>query len=216
MPLQRHTLKPRDTLWISVEVIVAYSCDSPPEVKSSKIRGLRQFAFIVGHEYDVDVMVDEAKRVPCQQLDCDYAARHDYDIKIFVSDTIGLGLGIGNWGTGTAGWSFPATEETQTLETPCICCDDTLEGKRMYLESKDIQRRALDSVSLIIGFSALASAIALSVVYFDHPSSLGKIFLSGVSFVLFSSVLVALRRVLALVTRRKHERDAVKRAEPMA
>ncbi len=216
MPLQRHKLKPRDTLWVSVEIIVAFSCDSAPEVKSTKIRGLKQFAFIIGHEYDIEVLVDDSRRLPCQQSGCGNAVRYDYVVKVFVSDTVGLGLGIGNWGTGTGGWSFPATEENQKLATPCICCDDRFEESRVLPESKQIQQRGSDSTPLIIGFSILASAIALSVVYFDHPSNLGKIFLSGVSLSLFASVFVTLRRIVTFIKRSKHERNEPWRMEPMA
>ena len=75
MPLHRHKFKPRNTLWISVAIIVAYFCDSPPEVRSTKIRGLKNFAFIFGHEYDIESMVDDVRQLTCEQNDCNKAIR---------------------------------------------------------------------------------------------------------------------------------------------
>lgn len=214
MPLHRHKFKPRNTLWISVEIIVAHSCESPPEVKSTKIRGFKNFAFIFGHEYDIEAMIDDYKQLTCQQTGCNNAMKYECVIKTFVSETVGLGLGIGNWGTGTAGWSFDATEQEQRLTTPCICCDNKLEQKSIFQAPKVIDQRAYDSISLIAGLSVLAFAIALSILYFDHPSNLGKIFLYGVSTASAASVSVTLLRIIEYLKRSKHKNKQTKQAEP--
>ena len=205
MPLHRHKFKPRNTLWISVEIIVAFFCDSPPEIKSTKIRGLKNFAFIFGHEYDIEALIDDYKQVTCERPDCSNAIQYECVFKTFVSETVGLGLGIGNWGTGTAGWSCDATEEEQKLITPCICCDKELEKKRVVQAPIWVEQRAYDSISLIAGLSVLAFAIALSILYFDHPSNLGKIFLYGASTASAISVVVTILRVIQYLKRSKHE-----------
>ncbi len=213
MPLQRHKFKPRNTLWISVEIIVDHSCESPPEVKSTKIRGLKNFAFIFGHEYDIEVMVHDYTKLTCQQPDCSNAVQYECVIKTLVSDTVGVGFGMGNWGTGLAAWSFEATEQEQKLTTPCICCDSKVEQKSMVQALKGIDQCAYDSISLIAGLSVMAFAIALSILYFDHPSNLGKIFFYGVSTASTASVLVTLIRIIEFVKRSKHDRDKTKPTE---
>jgi hypothetical protein len=184
---------------------VAYFCESPPEIKSTKIRGLKNFAFIFGHEYDIEALIDDYKQVTCEQPGCSNAIQYECVFKTYVSEMVGFGLGIGNWGTGTAGWSFEATEQEQKLMTPCICCDKELEKKRVVQAPVWVEQRAYDSISLIAGLSVLAFAIALSILYFDHPSNLGKIFLYGASTASAVSVVVTILRVIQYLKRSKHE-----------
>jgi hypothetical protein len=205
MPLQRHKFKPADTDWITVEIVVAYSCESPPKVESTKISGLKQFGFILSSEYDIEVMVDDYWRHSCDRAGCQTAFQYDFDVKLFVADIVGLGLNLGSWGTGTAGWRFPTTEEQHSLSTACICCDDKLEEKRMLAEAAASVRRRPDASALIIGFSAIAAAGVLSVVYVDHPNHLGISFLWICSFALLTSLLVIMRRLAARMRRRKTE-----------
>jgi hypothetical protein len=116
--------KPADTVWISIEIVVTYSCDEIPKVERVKIRGLQQFGLILSSEYDIEVFVHAARRIPCDiGGGCRDAVEYEFDTKVFVSDVIGLGIGIGKLGTGTAGWTSRSTEEHLTFRTECVCCD---------------------------------------------------------------------------------------------
>jgi hypothetical protein len=192
MPLQRHTLKPKNVLWASAEVIVSYSCASEPTVASTKVRGLKGFAIGFGHEYDIEAAVEDSTRLPCAKDGCHNAIRYQYIVKSFVAETVGIGLNIGNWGTGTAGWTFPATEEVFHFEAPCICCDE--KG-----EPRTVQRTepAPNALAMIAAFALLATANTLSVLYIDHPSNLGRIFLNAELGGLIVSAVVTISRVLA-------------------
>lgn len=115
-------LKPSQTLLAKVEVKVSYSCEQPPTKEDVTVTGLEQFAFILGHKYEMDADVEDFEEAPCQMEGCERPILYRFNVRIGVRDSIGIGFGIGSWGAFVAGWRSETTEDVFPCETDCICC----------------------------------------------------------------------------------------------
>jgi hypothetical protein len=155
----------------------------------------------------MDAFVDDYTRHSCSKAGCETAFGYEFNLRISVADKIGIGIGLGSLGTGTAGWDYPADDELLLLETPCVCCDNEIAAKRMVTEAFEPQSRRFDATSLILGLSALGTGTAFSVVYFEHPSNLGKAYLTAVACGLAASAYGLLVRLAARTRRRRHKTD---------
>jgi hypothetical protein len=200
--------KPADTVWINVEIVVTYSCNEIPKVERVKIRGLKQFGLILSSEYDIEVFVHAARRRRCDiGGDCRDAVEYEFDTKVFVSDVIGLGIGIGKIGTGTAGWTSPSTEEQRTFKTECICCDAEQASPMAGLSVITIVPSTPTATSWFIGFAALSTALTLAALNFDQPSVIPKLVLYGTAVGAVASLSVAVARVVAFLRRGRRQSE---------
>lgn len=203
MPVSIFNFKPARTLWINIEIIVTYSCNEPPKVERVKIRGLKQFGLIFSSEYDVEVFVHAARKSPCDiGNDCDDAVEYEFDTKVFVSDVIGLGIGIGKLGTGTLGWTCKSTEEQRTFKTECVCCDAEQAKALAGLNVINIIQSTPSATSWFIGFAMLSTALTLAAFNFAQPSIIPKLFLYGTAVGAVASLGVAVTRMVVFVRRR--------------
>lgn len=205
MPVDIYRFKPLSTDWVGVEIVVTYTCKSEPKVERVRISGIKQFGLILSHEYDIDAFVDTFLQISCEELDgCHHPLRYAFKIKCLVSDVIGIGLGLGNLGTGTAGWRSTSTEEELRFETKCICCDGEA-GKAvapLHLAFKQIDSPR-SATPLVVGSSALAVAFTAAVLNFDHPSLLPKFFVYGLGSGALAAALVILQRLRSFTLRRR-------------
>ncbi len=199
--------KPANTLWISVEIIVTYSCDEIPKVERVKTRGLKQFGLILSSEYDIEVFMHAARRRPCEiGGECREAVEYEFDTKVFVSDVIGFGIGIGKLGTGTAGWTSRASEEQRTFKTECVCCDAEQPRPTRGLSVINIVPSTTTATAWFIGFATLSTALALAALNLDQPSMIPRFVLYGTAVGAVASLGVAVARVVAFLRRRDGRR----------
>lgn len=202
MAVARFQFKPTGTKWIGVEIIVTYLCHSDPKVERVKITGLKQFGLILSHEYDIDALVNSARRIPCDVGgDCQESIKYEFDVTAFVADVVGFGIGIGKLGTGTAGWSTQSTEETFVFGTACLCCDAERVADRSVMDVKVAPTQA-NAIPWLVGFAGIGTAVALAGLNFDHPSLVPKIVIYGTASGMVASLGVAVAR-LAQFFRRK-------------
>lgn len=222
MPVERFRIKPSGTLWVRVELIITYSCREDAKVERVRITGLKQFGLIVSSEYEIDAMVDTCKPVPCDtDVDCRDAVAYELIVKVYVSDVIGLGIGLGKLGTGTAGWTTNSTEEVVRLHTACMCCEGERQREGRIAEAADILQRIINMMRVapppepatrwIVGFATAATALVLSILNFRHPSLIPMIvvYVMGVGAAI--SLGVGLFRLILSSRRRVSER----RKQPM-
>src|SRR5438477_8084483 len=178
--------KPPGTLWIGCDLSIEYDCESKPQPVGLVITGIKQFGFIISHEYEVIPHVEESRRKPCSKEKCEYAIRYEFDVRFSVYDTIGFGFGLGV-GTGTLGVKTSATDHVVTLTTRCICCDKDELATRGYQQRVEprplIQLRPRDEIGIaaVAAFAALAAGLAVSVSNVSHPLSQGFLAFTGVS-----------------------------------
>jgi len=205
MAIDRVRYKPRDALWVSVEVTIEYSCDAAPRVEK-RIRGLKKFAFIVGHEYDIDVKVEDYRRDSCECSGCKHSVQYDCDILVLVSDSIGIGFGLGSHGTAVAGWDFEASEERWKHKTSCICCDDRFDELRSIEIAKSPHRQDLEGLTLIAWLVAICSGVVISASHSGILDHVAKAFLWFISCAMVATLLIAIGRLLLLVRRRARHR----------
>ncbi|HXT71119.1 MAG TPA: hypothetical protein VN700_15255 [Vicinamibacterales bacterium] len=202
--------KPADTRWIGIEVYVTYSCDEAPKVERKKITGLKQISFIVGYEYDVDAFVHKTRRVPCTaEAGCNRAVLYECDVKVFVSDTIGLGIGVGKVGTGTLGWPTESTEEMLTLKTDCVCCDDEGPKELSADHTIAISQAPPSAISWFVGFGVLGAAVTAAELGLGSSSVLPVVALYGVALGTACAAVAAGIRLAAFFRRRRRGRDRV-------
>jgi len=195
MSIKRIRFKPRGTMWVNVELFVSFGCEQAPEIRSLKIRGVKQFGLILSHEYDIDAFVDEVKRRACRtSRDCTSAVEYECDAKVFVSDVVGLGLGIGKLGTGTVGWPSESKEQTFTFTTDCICCDEPggLQRTATYLPSTQ------SATAWFVAFSSLGAALSLSVLNWGAETLLPRLVVYGSIAGAAVSGVIAIARALML------------------
>jgi len=200
--------KPAHTLWVSLEIIVTYSCDENPKVERVKIRGLKQFGLILSSEYDIEAFVHAARRRPCKiGSECRDAVEYEFDTKVFVSDVIGFGIGLGKLGTGTAGWTSAATEEQRTFKTECVCCDTEQPRQMPGLSVINIVQSTPTATSWFIGFATLSTALTLAALNLDQPSVIPRFVLYGTAVGAAASLGIAVARVVAFLRRQGHQRQ---------
>src|SRR5215469_16268448 len=101
--LERFKFKPPDTDWIRCELFVDYDCPTKPTVADLVITGIKQFGFIISHEYDVKAFVEGSSRQDCKKRDCERALLYKFDVRVYVWNKVGIGFGFGR-GTGTLGF----------------------------------------------------------------------------------------------------------------
>jgi hypothetical protein len=199
VPVDVYRFKPKGTSWIGVEVIVQYSCKAEPKVERVRISGVKQFGFIVSHEYDIDAFVDTSRRIGCEEQlsSCSNPRRYSFTVKCLLSGVVGFGLGIGKVGTGTAGWRSRTEEQQLSFQTRCICCDDEVEQAPaivyLRIEPSESTRSA---TALILGLTALGLGLTASILNFDHPSLLPKLFVYGTGSATLAAAVVTLRRLV--------------------
>jgi hypothetical protein len=199
MAVTLYRFKPAHTSFINVEIIVSYSCTEPPKVEKCDISGLKQFAVIVSSEYEVTPVVHSWKRKPCEAVSgCNRAVAYDFEMKVFVKDVIGLGIGIGKIGTGTLGIRFRSTEESLHLTAECICCDDE-EGRRAATQAGGSESSALAAIAWFWGFSAFSTALALA---YPQPNPLATGFMIFTAFGVVASLCIVFIRMITFAQRR--------------
>ena len=204
MAVSLYRFKPAHTSFITVEVIVSYSCTEPPKVEKYDICGLKQFAVILSSEYEVTPIVHSWKRKPCEAVtDCDHPVAYDLELKAFVKDVIGLGIGIGKIGTGTLGIRFRSTEETLHLTTECVCCDEEDEKRAAtQFAGYAADSAALAAIAWFVGMTAFSSALALALLNHEQSSLLARAFVDVVSIGATASLIAAVVRLFAYSRRR--------------
>ena len=130
MSVQIFRYKPKNTLGITVEVTTDCTCTEKPIV-SGRLCGLSQFGLLLCYEDKVQTLLHKWKVVKCDLDECDKAISYELEIKFLISCEIGLGIGIGNLGTGAFGIPTRSAEESVTFHTECICCDAEIENERI-------------------------------------------------------------------------------------
>jgi len=189
--------KPPDTLWIGCDLFIEYDCESKPQRVGLVITGIKQFGFIISHEYEVIPYVEESRRRSCSKEECKYAIRYEFDVRFSVYDTIGLGFGLGV-GTGTFGWKSRPTDHVVTFTTRCTCCDRDELAVRGYQQKVEpgplIQLRLRDEIGIaaVAAFTALGAGLAVSVSNVGHPLSQAFLAFTGASTLV--SALIVFRR----------------------
>ena len=208
MPVTKYRFKPHSTLWIGVEIIVSYSCQADPKVERVRITGIKQFGLILSSEYEIDAFVDTVRRMPCEAgADCREAVRYDFTVKTFISDVIGLGIGVGKLGTGTAGWTTKATEELAHFGTACGCCDDERRVPERAVTEVHLVPSPQTATPWLVGFATLGTALALSFMNLDHPSFVPQIVVDATGVGALAAVGVAGARLVAFLRRAIHRED---------
>lgn len=166
-------LKPAHTMWVRYHLYVDYDCIAKPKISDSEITMVKQFGFIISHEYVLKPFIERVRREPCKEEGCNRAVRYTFDVRIDVYDRIGLGFGLGH-GTGTLGWTSdkPQTGLERDLRTDCVCCDGddpsaedlaALDRALAYLRA---QRES--ATANVVALTAVSTGAAFSIVYFDH------------------------------------------------
>lgn len=208
MPVTKYSFKPRSTLWIGVELIVSYSCQADPKVERVRITGIKQFGLILSSEYEIDAFVDTVRRMPCEaSVDCRETMRYDFTVKTFISDVIGLGIGVGKLGTGTAGWTTKATEELVFFGTACVCCDDERPLPARAVTEVHVVPPLQTATPWLVGFATLGTALALSFMNLDDPSLVPQIVVDATGVGALAAVAVAGARLVAFLRRTMRRED---------
>ncbi|HTV06860.1 MAG TPA: hypothetical protein VME86_15935 [Acidobacteriaceae bacterium] len=211
MPVAKYRFRPRSTLWIGIELIVSYSCYADPKVERVRITGVKQFGLILSSEYEIDAFVDTVRRIPCEaDADCGEAVRYEFTVKTFTSDVIGLGIGVGKLGTGTAGWTSRATEELAYFDTACACCDDETRPVDRIVSEVHIVASPQSATPWLLGFAALGTALAFSFMNLDQPSLVPKIVVDATGVGALAAVSVAGVRLIAFLRRVTHPEDKIR------
>lgn len=202
MAVTKYRFKPRGTVWIGVELIVSYSCQTDPKVERVRITGVKQFGLILSSEYEIDALVDTVRRMPCEAgTDCREAVRYDFTVKTFTSDVMGLGIGVGKLGTGTAGWTTKATEELVHFGTACVCCDDERRAPERAVTEVILVPSPQTATPWLVGFATLGTALALSFMNLNHPSLVPQIVVDATGVGALAAVGLAVARLVAFVRR---------------
>jgi hypothetical protein len=217
MPVTNYRFKPRSTLWIGIELIVSYSCQADPKVERVRITGIKQFGLILSSEYEIDAFVDTVRRIPCEAgTDCQEGVRYEFTIKTFISDVIGLGIGVGKLGTGTAGWTTKATEELLDFSTACVCCDEERRAPERAVTVVHVVPSPGTATPWLVGFTTLGTAVALSLMNLDHPSQVPQLVVGATGVGALAAIVVAAARLIAFIRRairRDKDREALLKAE---
>lgn len=211
MPVTKYRFKPRRTLWIGVELIVSYSCQADPKVERVRITGIKQFGLILSSEYEIDAFVDTVRRIGCEAgSDCNEAMRYEFTVKTFISDVIGLGIGVGRLGTGTAGWTTKATEELGHFGTECVCCDDESRVPERAVAEVHVVPSLQTATPWVIGFATLGAALGVSLMNLDHPSLVPQFVVGASGVGALAAVGVAGARLTAFLRRATSRNDKVR------
>lgn len=196
MSIKRIRFKPKGTLWVMVELFVSYGCEQAPEIRSLKIRGVKQFGLILSHEYDIDAFVHDVRPRACRMSrDCTSAVEYECDAKVFVSDVVGFGLGIGKLGTGTVGWPSESKEQTFTFTTDCICCD---QPGGLPQRTLAYFQETQTATAWFVAFSSLGAALSLSVLNWNADMLLPRLVVYGSLAGAAVSGVIAIARAVVL------------------
>jgi hypothetical protein len=189
--LEVFKFKPQDTDWIRCELFVDYDCATKPKVTDLVITGIKQFGFIISHEYDVKAFVEGSLRQDCKG-DCERAVLYTFDVRVYVWNKVGLGFGFGG-GTGTLGWTSRSFDHILRFDTRCICCDDVMDSKEASVNRIDSRPRS-EVGPVLLTLAAIGGGIAFSIAYSDRLVS--QIFLISTGIATLLSILVTIWRVV--------------------
>jgi len=200
--------KPPGTSWIGSELFVSFDCEIKPVVEEIVITGIKQFGFIFSHEYDIKAYIEDSRQFKCEKEKCNLAVAYKFDVRFNVYEKIGIGFGLGA-GTGTFGWTTGSISYIEQFKTRCICCDegDISRERRRVIEERwrlpiNLYPRAETGLSAVAAFSALGTALAISLVYPEHV--LSKSFLSFVGLSATTSLAMSIHNYLKFRNKRKY------------
>ena len=200
MPVDVFTYKPKSTFWVTYEATVEYSCSQKPVVVKKRICGCNHFAFIFGYEDKMDAFVHDSRMVDCVKSDCNDAINYDLEIKFIVYSKIGLGFGIGGFGTGTLGFPTRSVCEREKYETECVCCDSEIDDHRKrqaLFQNANTPDEERSAIPLAVTLSALA-ATAITPIFLSTAGNFVEYYLSAILLGLVGSGIIVCRRVLKL------------------
>jgi len=213
--IDRFVHKPLNTLWIGSELFVEYDCDSKPTKTDHFITGIKQFGFIVSHEYEVIPQVEGSRLKECHKEACEHAIKYELDVRYYIYEKVGLGFGLGT-GTGTAGLTTRSTDYLKTFETQCICCAreeslsraDELRIVRLLFSVEERMRVATSesrlawSIMFVLTIMLLLLFTELTFAILGYPRGTGFLVLTA-SLALVSTIVLVLRVVMYRVGRRE-------------
>jgi len=76
--IERFSLKPGGTIWIGYDIFASYDCATKPKISEKVITNLRQFGFIISHEYEIVADVGKVRRNKCTKEDCKDAISYTF------------------------------------------------------------------------------------------------------------------------------------------
>jgi hypothetical protein len=177
--------KPPNTSWVTVQTRVECACLAPPKLMPPTIYGLRKFAFIVGHEYEIEVGLESYRRNESYLENCRDACAYDVEVKYCVRDVIVVGIAIQNLGLGTITLSRKDRDSTRTYQLQPICCDDEIEALRQIDELKERtkKRSVARALGAITSLLAVAGVTLVSIFNLNSLLARGAIASLGTAFI---------------------------------
>ncbi len=216
MPTDIYRVKPKGTNWVGAEIVVSSSCNSEPKVERVRVTGVKQFGFIVSHEYDIGAYVDECHRERCRFSDCGDSVMYKFKVKCLVADVIGIGFGLGNVGTGTGGFTTPSREQFFDFKSSCVCCDDvSREGSAPFLVFIESRGGQPSATPLVLAFTALGVGLTAAILNFGSASILPRLFIYGTASCMSVAALLAVWRIYLRFRRERVEEPTHTQGDPV-